>query len=399
MSDSAWTNAVVGDCLVPVPPAGKSKVQTRDYRPSGRFPVIDQGQRKIAGWTNDANAVIDSHLPLIVFGDHTRILKYVDFPFARGADGTQLLKPRAGIDPLFFYYACRAIDLPGRGYNRHLSILKEKSISYPVDEPEQAQIGRVLREIETAIDLETDLLALASKVKRLSMREAFSCGLRHHVKHETEIGLLPNSWAVAPFEEVFSIAQGQVNPTVEPYSSMLHIGPENVEADTGHLLPCQSARELGLISGKYEFAVGDIVYSKIRPYLNKVVMPSFGGLCSADMYPLRPRRGFHDRFLFHYLLSDFFLRQAIPHQTRTGIPKLNREQLASTKFPKPEIEEQREIAFILDTIDRKIELHREKRDVLQQLFKTVLHKLMMGGIKVSDLDVAAVEQRSEVVPA
>src|SRR5688572_30583183 len=117
MSNSAWTNALVGDCLVPLSLAGKRKIQSRDYRPCGRFPVIDQGQTKIAGWTDDENAVINSILPLIVFGDHTRVLKYVDIPFARGADGTQLLKPKPGINPLFFYYACRAIDLPGRGYN------------------------------------------------------------------------------------------------------------------------------------------------------------------------------------------------------------------------------------------------------------------------------------------
>ena len=126
MSSTDWTNAAVGDCLVPMSLAGKAKVQTRDYRSSGRFPVIDQGQTRIAGWTDDPKAVIDSDLPLIVFGDHTRVLKYVNFPFARGADGTQVLRPKDGIDPLFFYYACRAIDLPGRGYNRHFSILKEK---------------------------------------------------------------------------------------------------------------------------------------------------------------------------------------------------------------------------------------------------------------------------------
>lgn len=77
-----WDVASVADCLVTVPTAGKTKVQARDYKPSGRFQVIDQGQEPVAGWTDDESAVIDSPLPLIVFGDHTRTFKFVDRPFA-----------------------------------------------------------------------------------------------------------------------------------------------------------------------------------------------------------------------------------------------------------------------------------------------------------------------------
>src|SRR5690554_3991207 len=96
----------------------------------------------------------------------------------------------------------------------------------------------------------------------------------------------PEGWKKARFEEVTRIANGQVNPKIEPYSNMLHIGPENVTSHSGQLSGCKTSRELGLISGKYEFDEQAIVYSKIRPNLNKVCRPKFHGLCSADMYPI-----------------------------------------------------------------------------------------------------------------
>jgi type I restriction enzyme S subunit len=130
MSDQAtWTQRTVADCLVPTSFRSKRQIQTREYQTRGRFPIIDQGQAAIAGWTDDEYAVIDSPLPVVVFGDHSRTLKFIDRPFARGADGTQVMVPTAGIEPLFFYYACKFIDVPARGYNRHFGQLKPESVT------------------------------------------------------------------------------------------------------------------------------------------------------------------------------------------------------------------------------------------------------------------------------
>ena len=126
-----WSETTVGTCLEPLAFQKMPKILSRDYKSSGSFPIVDQGQRLVAGWTDDETGLISTHLPVVVFGDHTRVFKYVDFPFVRGADGTQVLKPRAGIDPLFFYYACKAIELPNRGYNRHFKALREQGIPTP----------------------------------------------------------------------------------------------------------------------------------------------------------------------------------------------------------------------------------------------------------------------------
>jgi len=153
MNSQSWITESVADCLVPVNVSGKTKIQARDYKASGRFPIIDQGQEPIAGWTDDESGVIDSPLPLVVFGDHTRVFKFADKAFARGADGTQLLRPKDDIDPLFFFFACRAIDLPSRGYNRHFTALKQKVLSYPVELTEQRFIAAILQSIDRIIDL------------------------------------------------------------------------------------------------------------------------------------------------------------------------------------------------------------------------------------------------------
>ena len=124
------------------------KVQQSNYRESGRFPIIDQGQEFIAGYWDGEDDVYRDGLPVIVFGDHTRIFKFVDFPFVAGADGTHVLVPdRSRFEPFFLYLALSSLDIPSRGYNRHFRLLKERSIVTP-PLPEQRAIAAVLRTVQ-----------------------------------------------------------------------------------------------------------------------------------------------------------------------------------------------------------------------------------------------------------
>jgi type I restriction enzyme, S subunit len=117
-----------------------------------------------------------------------------------------------------------------------------------------------------------------------------------------------NSWQSFALEDVVAVASGQVDPTEPPYSDMPHVGGDNIESDTGRLVNVRTARELGLTSGKYLFDEMDVLYSKIRPALNKVVAPDFKGICSADIYPFRPLNGKLCReYLVYLLRSQDFL--------------------------------------------------------------------------------------------
>lgn len=198
----------------------------------------------------------------------------------------------------------------------------------------------------------------------------------------TEIGRVPESWEVARFEHSVNIKNGQVDPRRTPFAELLHVGPENIESNTGRLSSLQTNAELKISSGNYHFTPADILYSKIRPYLNKVALPDFEGTCSADMYPLRPSSRFTREFLFYYLLSDDFRKAAISFQDRTGIPKINRMQLRSIRLPCPLKEEQNEIAVALGACDEKLRAAQAKSESLQNVFRTLLYELMSAKIQL-----------------
>lgn len=164
----------------------------------------------------------------------------------------------------------------------------------------------------------------------------------------TEVGVIPEDWEVVPFFDVVSIVSGQISPICEPYSSMILIAPDHIETGTGRLISKQSAKEQNAISGKYVFHAGDTIYSKIRPYLRKAIYANFDGLCSADMYPLRPKEGVEPKYILPLVLGSRFSKYAESVSVRSGIPKINRSEIADFLFVIPsQKEEQTVIANVL----------------------------------------------------
>lgn len=188
---------------------------------------------------------------------------------------------------------------------------------------------------------------------------------------------LPNGWQYKPLFSVLSVPSGQVDPRQEPYRSMVLVAPDHVEGRTGRLLQKRTAAEQLARSGKYEFKPGDIVYSKIRPHLKKAILADFHGLCSADMYPLRPLPGIVPGYLFAVILGEHFSKYAESVSVRSGMPKINRAELAdyTILIPKNEVE-QRAIADALRDADALIEsleqLIAKKRAVKQGAMQDLL---------------------------
>ena len=106
------------------------KIPTDDYLKQGNYPVVDQGQDLISGYWNDDEGLY-SDVPAIIFGDHTRILKYVDFPFFLGADGVKLLKLKEDNNYKYMFYALLTQEIPNEGYQRHFKWLKKLKITVP----------------------------------------------------------------------------------------------------------------------------------------------------------------------------------------------------------------------------------------------------------------------------
>lgn len=125
-----WSKEPIGNIIGK---ASRTKqIKTADYLLEGAIPVIDQSRNFIAGYTNDSEALVNTGTPVIVFGDHTRILKYIQFPFAKGADGTQLIiSDRTNMPQSLLYLSLIAVDLSNYHYARHFKYLKAKSILIP----------------------------------------------------------------------------------------------------------------------------------------------------------------------------------------------------------------------------------------------------------------------------
>ncbi len=129
----------------------KYKVQKKNYLKGGRLPVVDQGSDLVGGYTEDTSLAIDTDFPVVVFGDHTRALKYIDFAFAAGADGIKVLRPNEYFQPRLFYRFLQAIQLPDKGYARHFQYLRSSQIALPPLN-EQKRIAEKLDAVLARVD-------------------------------------------------------------------------------------------------------------------------------------------------------------------------------------------------------------------------------------------------------
>ena len=193
---------------------------------------------------------------------------------------------------------------------------------------------------------------------------------------QTDVGVIPEAWEVRPLLTTVRIANGQVSPKIEPYKSMILVAPDHIERSTGRLLARKTAAEQRAISGKYVFDFGDVVYSKIRPYLRKAILANFAGLCSADMYPLKPASDVSAGFMLAVVLGYRFSKYAESVSVRSGMPKINRSEMAEFALGLPPLSEQRAIATILSDVDALLgaldRLIAKKRDLKQAAMQQLL---------------------------
>ena len=153
-------------------------VSKQNYKKCGLYSIIDQGANFIAGYTDDESKVYQGDLPVIIFGDHTRFFKYVDFPFVTGADGTKILPPnRALFDPEYLYYALLNLRIENLGYNRHFKLLKEKVLPLP-PLPEQQKIAGILSGVDEKIEVERKRKEKLEELKKGLMQDLLTGKIR-----------------------------------------------------------------------------------------------------------------------------------------------------------------------------------------------------------------------------
>lgn len=227
---------------------------------------------------------------------------------------------------------------------------------------------------------------------------------------QTEVGLIPTDWDIVAFDTAFQIPSGQVDPRLPKHRNRILVAPDHLESRSGRILSQETAARQNAISGKYVFGTGDIVYSKIRPYLRKAWHATFSGLCSADMYPLRARTGFDSGFLVRIVLSEHFSQYAESVSVRSGMPKINRDELSAYSFAcPPTLAEQEAIAealgdanALVESLERLLAKKRNlKQAVMQQLLtgkKRLPRFEKTSGFKDSDVGVIPKDWEVRLLP-
>lgn len=154
----------------------QKQVKAKDYQESGMYPIVSQEAELISGYSDDNSLLFHHDKPIVIFGDHTKIVKYVDFDFVVGADGTQLLCPKDDIDSKFFYYVLRSVKLRELGYARHFKLLKETSIPVPPLAEQQAIVEKLDAISERCRQLEENYkntIALCDDLKQKILKQVF----------------------------------------------------------------------------------------------------------------------------------------------------------------------------------------------------------------------------------
>lgn len=247
-----------------------------------------------------------------------------------------------------------------------------------------AYLDRCCATIDALIANQQQQIDKLKQYKQAVITEAVTRGLDPNVRMKDSgvewIGEVPEHWSIKKFSYCARIMSNLVDPV--QYLDLPQIAPDSIEKGAGKLSRAvQTVREAGVVSWNHLFRKGQIIYSKIRPLLNKLIIAPFDGLCSADMYPIETDN--NTAFIAYAMLSNYFVSQVgLFVANRVKMPKINQEELASIMIALPSLQEQQAITRFLDErcsqIDVLITLKQQKADKLAQYKKSLIYEVVTG---------------------
>ena len=201
------------------------KTKQKNYLDKGALPIIDQGQEIIGGYTNNPDLQLPCSLPVIVFGDHTRAVKYIDFPFCAGADGIKVLQPKEGIVPKYLYYATQylVLRLEDRGYARHYQYIEKKEFYVPDVEGQKrivARIEELFSELDNGVETLKKTKQQLAVYRQAVLKEAFegkftthlNCGKELEwasVEETKSLPMIPQEWHYVALSKLGDLGRGK----------------------------------------------------------------------------------------------------------------------------------------------------------------------------------------------
>ena len=356
------------DSFFTVLPSKKYQIQKQDYLDNGVIPVVGQGQKLIVGYTNDESKKFNKN-KVIIFGDHTRIVKYIDFEFAVGADGTQILEPQKGICLKFAYYQLLNKKIPDTGYNRHFKYVKAEKFYIPPTIEEQQEIVKILDAMSEIIRLREECIKHAQDLIPAIFQEMFG-----------DIKCNDKNWQRCYFNDLALIDRKNISAEELKHNTYRYIGLEHIEKDTGKILiDLENNFNVDLKSNKYYFTREHVLYGKLRPYLNKVALPTYEGVCSSDIFPIIPIKNFSNKYFIKYLMSSpYFVQMTSSKTSGANLPRIGTKALELIPVICPDIEIQEQFAQKVIEIENYIQEQQEELKNAEQMFQSLLHHAFTG---------------------
>ncbi|MDO4750826.1 MAG: restriction endonuclease subunit S [Akkermansia sp.] len=282
--------------------------------------------------------------------------------------GLAALKVSSNTDRDFIYYllTARKLFLQNKGTGSTFKAISKKVLEeLPVPSLtllEQKQISSKLNHLTKIIGLRRTQLAKLDELVKCRFVEMFGDPIQNKQIYKLHL-----------FTE-FAYIDAEMTTDYHKYANYPHIGIDSIEKETGRLIGYRTVAQDGVISGKYLFSPEHLIYSKIRPNLNKVACPDFHGVCSADSYPIRNKSNCNKYYLLYVLRSQWFLDYIVPLSSRTNLPKVNRKQIESFTWPLPPIELQNQFEAFVRRIDKLRFVIQQSLDEAQKLFDSLMQE-------------------------
>ena len=337
------------------------KIQTNEYNTTGRHIIIDQGQEQIAGYT-DLEDGLFTDVPAIVFGDHTRIIKYVDAPFFLGADGVKVLRCKYDdANYRYLYYALLSVKIPNTGYNRHFKWLKEAKIPYP-DAARQAEIVQILDGMTNVMDLRQQELSALDDLIKARFVEMFG--------DETRL---------LPMKDICSIITDGTHqppkfvPDGIPFIFVSNITGNAVTYDAEKFIDQETYDEL---IKRTPIEIGDILLSTVGSYGHPAVVKSDKKfLFQRHIAYLKPRKDIVDSDYLHGAILSPIAQMQIEESVRGIAQKtLNLSEIKKMIIPVPDLRRQKQYASFVSQVEKSKAAIQKALDETQLLFDSLMQK-------------------------
>ena len=346
------------------------KVQTSEYGEQGKHIIIDQGQTQIAGYTDREDGLFEE-VPVVIFGDHTRVIKYVDEPFFLGADGVKVLRSKDNnANYKYLYYALKNAKIPNTGYNRHFKWLKEVIIKYP-DRERQDEIVEILDKVSDVIQKRQDELSRLDNLIKARFVELFECG-DHEIVKASDVCDFITKGTTPPTGEITEEYENGKIPFLKVYNLSF----------TGEMLFDENPQYI-----LAETHNGKLARSKVYPndVLMNIVGPPLGKFTlvtdefeewniNQAIAIFRAKERILPRFLLHALMQPKVLEPFIGQAVGIRQQNLSLEQCRNLQFPLPSLEEQKSFVEFAEQLDKSKVAVQKALDETQILFDSLMQK-------------------------